>query len=342
MDFGKEERKAVAEAIEDWADRGLLTSQKAAELKMDLAKAPPERQQIAHYFFIIAIACALLAFSALFLDEKLLERFRIFYAISDFWLGIGLLLLSVLCFWWLAKRRVTVQGTVQEAGLLPGALAAIGGVVYLLRAADLSASPELLLGITAAILGSMSIYFRSVLLWAGAMLSLCGCYGVFSEQYALNGLFLGLNYPFRFLFFGFLSAFLAMLLRRNAGTQYAQKITWHFAFITFFTALWGISIFGNYQDWAAWQAVRQTQVLIYGVLFAMFAGAALWFGIRKQIPIARDYGLLFLLLNLYTRYFEFFWETTNKGLFFLMIAISFFGFGWLLMRGGFLRKAKGE
>jgi len=37
-------------------------------------------------------------------------------------------------------------------------------------------------------------------------------------------------------------------------------------------------------------------------------------------------ALLFLLLNLYTRYFEYFWDVTNKGIFFTILALSF----WLI------------
>ncbi len=40
----------------------------------------------------------------------------------------------------------------------------------------------------------------------------------------------------------------------------------------------------------------------------------------------RDMVLLFLILNLYTRYFEYLWDVTNKGIFFAIMALSF----WLI------------
>ncbi len=40
----------------------------------------------------------------------------------------------------------------------------------------------------------------------------------------------------------------------------------------------------------------------------------------------RGYGLVFLLLNLYTRFFEYFWSSLNKGVFFLLLGVTF----WIL------------
>ncbi|MCH5688495.1 hypothetical protein LWM68_32070 [Niabella sp. W65] len=40
----------------------------------------------------------------------------------------------------------------------------------------------------------------------------------------------------------------------------------------------------------------------------------------------RDIVIIFFLLNIYTRYFEYFWDHTNKGLFFALLALSF----WLI------------
>jgi len=37
-------------------------------------------------------------------------------------------------------------------------------------------------------------------------------------------------------------------------------------------------------------------------------------------------------VNLYTRYFEYFWDGMNKGLFFLILAIAFGFTGWFLDR----------
>jgi hypothetical protein len=70
------------------------------------------------------------------------------------------------------------------------------------------------------------------------------------------------------------------------------------------------------------------------VFFAIVAGAALLWGIRADDAILRDLGLISLLLNGYTRYFEYFWDAMNKGIFFLVLAVSFFIIGRWLGREG--------
>ena len=39
------------------------------------------------------------------------------------------------------------------------------------------------------------------------------------------------------------------------------------------------------------------------------------------------FGLIFLFINLYTRFFEYFWDSTHKAAFFAVLAVSFWFFG---------------
>jgi hypothetical protein len=103
--------------------------------------------------------------------------------------------------------------------------------------------------------------------------------------------------------------------------------------VIFFTGMWGVSVFGNYSDMNAWSSVRQVQVIAYGVVFAIAAGISFFYGIKYKDDVARDFGILFLLVNLYSRYFEFFWDNMNKGIFFVVLAVSFYAVGrWLEKR----------
>ena len=44
-------------------------------------------------------------------------------------------------------------------------------------------------------------------------------------------------------------------------------------------------------------------------------------------PTTRGFGLTFLFINLYTRYFEFFWDAAPKAVFFVILAASFWALG---------------
>ena len=73
-------------------------------------------------------------------------------------------------------------------------------------------------------------------------------------------------------------------------------------------------------------------MLGYSAVFALGSAISFYLGIRYKDELARDFGVLFLLINLYTRYFEYFWDSMNKGIFFLVLAITFGLVGWLLER----------
>jgi hypothetical protein len=43
--------------------------------------------------------------------------------------------------------------------------------------------------------------------------------------------------------------------------------------------------------------------------------------------MTRGFGITFIFINLYTRFFEYFWEGTHKAIFFAILAISFWYLG---------------
>ena len=51
-------------------------------------------------------------------------------------------------------------------------------------------------------------------------------------------------------------------------------------------------------------------------------------GLKRDDAMLRGFGLAFLAINLYTRFFEFFWDAMPKTIFFLLLGISL----WLLGR----------
>ncbi|HBX6220505.1 TPA: hypothetical protein MH644_22445 [Klebsiella pneumoniae] len=88
-----------------------------------------------------------------------------------------------------------------------------------------------------------------------------------------------------------------------------------------FIALWIMSIFGNY-DADNWYQVSQARLLPWGLLFAVAAGVCIFISLKTDDGMLRGFGLTFLAINLYTRFFEFFWNGMHKVLFFLILAVS--------------------
>lgn len=180
-----------------------------------------------------------------------------------------------------------------------------------------------------AVLVPISVFFKSRSIWLAAILALMGFYGSYAEwQQTSHNLFLGMNYPARFTLFGLLIIGASFIQQKIQLLQFSQRYTYVIGLLIFFTGLWGVSIFGNYGHYEDWLQVRQVQVIGYSVVLAIVSIAALLLGIKYHDDATRDFGIIFILLNLYSRYFEFFWNTTNKGIFFLILAVSFALVGW--------------
>jgi predicted membrane protein len=76
----------------------------------------------------------------------------------------------------------------------------------------------------------------------------------------------------------------------------------------------------------AWNKASQLELFHWALLFGAVAILAVWYGLKFDDQVTRGFGLTFLFINLYTRFFEFFWDTIHKALFFAILAASF----WLL------------
>jgi uncharacterized membrane protein len=323
MQVDKEEDKAIRQALDEWLAAGIITPEQAEDARKTIAPRTTERQQLAQYFFIIAISSALLAFGALFIDEKLLEHLRRTFLLSNYTIALSASILAGLSFWHAWHRRRKLSTISYELYQIPGALSVLVALVYLCKEIGNGASYTFFTGLSAIVFFILSLTLRSRLLWLGVVASAMGWFGAFSTVYSKDNLFLGMNYPVRFTVFGLLVIALAGLQKRFPRLEPMRALTYHAGLVIFFTGLWGVSVFGNFGSLDGWQAVRQARILPYTVITGIITAAALYIGIHRRDEALRDYSILFLLLNLYTRYFEYFWDSLNKGLFFLVLAVSF-------------------
>jgi hypothetical protein len=337
MEVDKNEMELLVRALREWEHTGHLTAEKAEELKNSISFKGSERQQIAQYFFFIALFCTLLAFGAIFLDEKLLEKIKVYFSWSDLVIALITALLSVLWFWYIGKKRTQIRSLAYEIYMVLGGLSVLTSLVYFCKEAGIDKTYTALLSLASILLIVLAQAFRSKALWIGAIGATIGWFGIFSHWQSNDNLFLGMNYPLRYTALGLLILVIALLQQQVKLVSFGQRITYISGQVLFFSGLWGISIFGNYNTLVGWQQVRQVHVLGYSIVFGIASAISFYLGVRYKDELARDFGVLFLIINLYTRYFEYFWNSMNKGIFFLILAITFSFVGWLLERQ---RKAK--
>lgn len=338
MKTSKKERELLNRAIEHWVTEGKISPAQSEDLKTSLPGQDETAQPIAHYFFFIALSCVLLAFGAIFIDDKLVEKLKVYFALSNFTIAIIFTLFSVFSFIYINKRKQTYSAALFEVYSVIASLLVLTALIYYCK--EIGNGPKYtgFLAMASVLLFGLSVWLRSNALWVEGILALMGWYGAFTAWQSTNDVFLGMNYPVRFAVFGIVVIALSYIqsgIRRLADTQ---RITYITGLIILMTGLWGVSIFGNYNSLDEWTKVRQVQVIWYALIFAVAGAVVFFYGIKRHDEATRDIGLFALILNLYTRYFEYFWDNTNKGLFFLILAISFWFIGRRIEKSKRLKK----
>jgi hypothetical protein len=212
-----------------------------------------------------------------------------------------------------------------EAAFFLGILAVAGSIAFLGRAVDTGSGHFSLLVLLAALVyAALGLWFPSRLTWLFSLLSLGGWFG--AETGYVSGwgaYFLGMNYPLRFVLFGLVLLGLSLLFKDRPRLGAFFNVTYTMGLLYLFVALWILSIWGNHGDMASWSRVRQTRLFGWGLLFGAAALGAILLGLKCDDARARGFGITFLFINLYTRYFEYFWNMTHKAIFFAILAISF-------------------
>jgi uncharacterized membrane protein len=323
MQADKDEEKILLEALEEWRSTGTISPEQAEVMRSSIHPRSTERQQLAQYFFIVAVSSALLAFGALFIDEKLLEQLRRNFLLSNYTISLAAAALAAAGFWYGRHRRRIITPVTYEVYMLPGTLCTFVALVYLCKELGNGEGYTIFTGLTALTFLTLSLAFRSRVLWLACLAAAMGWYGAFSTVFSHNNLFLGMNYPVRFTVFGILVILLSLMQKNIPRMRPMSSLSYHTGLLIFFTGLWGVSVFGNFNTLEAWRIVRQASMLPFAAISCLLTAGGLFLGIHRNDEILRDYSILFLLINLYTRYFEYFWDSLNKGLFFLVLAISF-------------------
>jgi hypothetical protein len=120
---------------------------------------------------------------------------------------------------------------------------------------------------------------------------------------------LEMNYPMRYLIAGILfSAFgLWHTWTQNkhlrAFSHFGRVYT-HFGLLIINLSLWLFSLFGYFGERPSWSD-NTGQRLLFSLLWAAVSSGSIMFGIKKDHTIFRIHGIVFLLINIYTFYFQF-------------------------------------
>ncbi len=117
---------------------------------------------------------------------------------------------------------------------------------------------------------------------------------------------LRMTYPVRFLLAGIVALGLAYVHFRLVPQIYRSfsRVYAHFGMLVINLALWFLAIFGYFGETVTWHGTED-QRIAFSALWAVTSIASIFGSARLGLGLLRGYGLTFLIINLYTFYFQF-------------------------------------
>ena len=332
MHSDSEKAEFLDEMIKYWEDEKLLAPDQSSQLKKSYTIKNFDWQKLAQYSIYIALACGVFALGSLLIDKEMLSLLENLYQTPNIIISI-ISFAAAFYFLYLGNKRRKTQAKQifsNEALLLGGILLIANGLAYFGKSISKNTDHYSLIFLAAVpVYAFLGYYFRSKLIWAFALFSFGAWFGTETSYISKGNLyFLGMNYPLRFVCFGFVLMLISWLISKNKKLEFLYQSTYFVAFLYTFTSLWLLSIFGNFASIDQWYGINQLTLLGWAALSIGICALTFFLGFKFKDEMAREFGATFLILNLYSRFFEYFWDSWHKALFFMILAISF----WIIGR----------
>ncbi len=326
MKVKKAHAKQLFRAIDQWIADSVISPEDGEKLRNSIEVLRFDYKRLAKWSFWFAIGCFIISAGAFVISPifaTIVALFQKFFTIVDPRLASGIFLTALsggLYYWGLRRRDKHPETTYKnEALFFLGVLltaGAIGSFCSLIEGQK-DFSPVFL--IAAIIYGALGLYFPSGLVWVFALGSIGSWFGCETGYVSGGGeYFLGMNYPMRFIPFSACVLGLAYFFKTKVHTRYYRfaKPTHVVGLLYLFMSCWILSVCGY----------KESSNLLWSVLFGLISLGTIYYGLKNDDGPARGFGITFFLINLYTKYFERFWDGTDKTVFFFILGLSF----WLI------------
>lgn len=333
MSAGLRLHKSVHVELDELAARGILTWEQAYKLKDRYPVAPRGLGVLAKVFAAIG-GLAIAAGAGVLMQKHLIALYNFLRERVNWWLAAeGSLLLAFVSLLLQgsklkALRRSPRLGEVFE---LAGAFALQGLTIVMARHYTTGSDNwPALLGIDAALLLLLAYALGNRLILWYALADFFFFFG--AETGYVSGwgaYYLGMTYPVRYLGIGLLTLAAAwahgMLIRGRLANF--SRVYAHYGLLLVNLSLWFLSLFGYFEGEVRWEGTG-SQRLIFSALWGLTAVASLLAGAQTGLRLLRGYGLTFLIINIYTFYFQFVAANTG-GAWFIHLLITGGSMLWL-------------
>jgi hypothetical protein len=332
LNLDKQESDFLNSIITDWEKQGLVNSEQAEKLRDTYEVKGFDWMRLAKYSFWIALICGATSFTFLIVNDTIVNWLKKLYYTPDIIISIVSAIMAAFLFLWGRRRERLFPEKVysNEAVIFTGVLFTACCIAYLGKTFDNgSGHYSILFLLSVFVYGFLAYRLDSRLIWLFALVSLGSWFGTETGyQTQWSHYFLGMNYPLRFVGFGAVLVAACHFLRNRKWFSDFWELTYVVGLLYLFLSLWLLSIFGNYGTIDSWWKVKQISLFYWGIISLAVAGGFMFYGLKKKDSIAREFGITFVLIYIYTKYFEYFWDSTNHTLFFAILAVSF----WLIGR----------
>jgi hypothetical protein len=332
LNLDKQESEFLNRSIKYWEEEDLIDAGTAESLRSSYEVKGFDWMRLAKYSFWIALFCGIIAVGSLIIDDTVIRWLKKLYYTPDIVISIVSAIMAVVLFYfgrrWEKKYPEKIFSN--EAIIFTGVLFTACCIAYLGKTFDNgSGHYSLLFLLSVFVYGILAWRMDSRLIWLFTLVSLGSWFGTETGyQTRWSDYFLGMNYPLRFVLFGMVLLTSIYLLKNRKWFERFWELTYVCGMLYLFMSLWLLSIFGNLGSIDTWWHIRQISLFYWGIISAIVATGFLFYGLKSKDVIAREFGITFLLIFIYTKYFEYFWDHTNKTLFFAILGVSF----WLIGR----------
>ena len=332
LNLDKQESEFLNNSISHWEKERLIDGDLAQKLRASYEVKGFDWMRLAKYSFWTALICGAIAVGSLIIDDRVINWLKNLYYTPDFVISIASGIIAAFFFYFGRRweRKYPEKVFSNEAIIFTGVLFTASCIAFLGKAFDNGSGDfPLLFLLSVFVYGVLAWRMGSRMIWLFAMVSLGSWFGTETGyQTRWSDYFLGLNYPLRFVLFSVVLVSSCYVLKKQKWFARFWELTYVIGLLYLFMSLWLLSIFGNSGDIDKWWHIRQISFFYWGIIAGIVASGFLLFGLKTKDTIAREFGITFLLVFIYTKYFEYFWDNTNKTVFFGILGLSF----WLIGR----------
>lgn len=316
-----------------WEERSLISPEQSQALRHSIERRSIAWHSLATYAFYCTLLSGFLAIVAIALDEELLALLLKLFDASSMTKSAGLAFMALLVFgfgYQFGLRHLDRLYS-RESIYFFGVLLAASSIWFLGDVLnDGSGHYSLMILLAAIVYLLVALPLSSLLVWLCGLLALVTGYMTEMDYQAGGSLhFYGMNLPVRLAVFGGGFLLITHLLPLTRHLAAFFSLTRLVSLLCLFSGLWLVAIFGNYGDWNTWGDVPQAELWLWHLPLTLTCLLTMVAGLIFMVPVYSNHGITFFLIQLYTIFFQFAWDSVHKALFFTILGLSF----WLLGRG---------